>query len=336
MNRPENADESRDFEPRPDFLGKLRQAVRLQVGSAPDVVPWDAGQTAPGSVPDRILPAIRGIEIHHEIGRGGMGTVYRARQIGLDRLVALKLVWLGRGDSAENAISLAKGPRAIACLSHPHIIQVFHIGKQDGWAYGVFEYLDGGDLSKALKDGPWLPGRAAALVRTLAETVQFIHDRGFVHCDLKCANILLSAEGVPKIADFGLVKHLEDGDAILRESGTVLGTPRSMAPEQAAGRASAIGPATDIHALGVILYELLTGRPPFLGLTREETLRQVVEVCPAPPSQLRPETPPALDEVCRRCLQKEPSRRYPHARELAADLASYLDELRSKGQAAVG
>lgn len=348
MNGAEGADDPRGFEPRPDFLGRLREAVRLQAGSSSDVVPWSAGRTESGPELEpepaadyaRPLPAIRGIEIHHEIGRGGMGTVYRARQIGLNRLIALKLVWLGRADSAENAITLAKGPRAIASLSHPHIIQIFQIGKQDGWAYGVFEYLEGGDLREALRrNGPRPPEQAAALVRTLAETVWFIHQRGLVHCDLKCSNVLLSADGVPKIADFGLVKLLEDGDAVLQNSGIVAGTPRSMAPEQAAGTTSAIGPPVDVHALGIILYELLTGRPPFLGATREETLRQIVEKIPDPPSRFRPDAPRALDEVCRRCLQKDPIRRYSDARALADDLSEYLDRgapTRDELEAALG
>jgi serine/threonine-protein kinase len=318
----EGAAESRTDEPRPAFLGRLRDVVRIEAGSAP--VP---GPPVPEA--ERILPAIPGIEIHHEIGRGGMGTVYRARQIGLDRIVALKLVWLGRGNTVGNAIRLAKGPRAIASLAHPHIIQVHQVGKLDGWVYGVFEYLDGGDLKGALRDGPWPPDRAAALVRTLAEAVQFMHERGIIHRDLKCSNVLLSADGAPKIADFGLVKLVGDVETTLEESGSILGTPSSMAPEQASGQSSAVGPAVDIHALGVILHELLVGRPPFTGPTHEETLRQVIEMVPAPPSRLRPESPRALDVICRRCLEKDPGRRYSNARELAGALEEYLGRAKS-------
>lgn len=331
MNHPEPGAEPRDHEPRPAFLERLREVVGREVGLTPPPGPRDGTPTLSDSDAefDRLLPAIPGIEIHHEIGRGGMGTVYQARQIGLNRIVALKLVWLGRGNTNRNALQLARGPRTIASLAHPHIIQVFHVGKQDGWVYGVFEYLDGGDLKAALRDGPWLPGRAAAMVRTLAETVHFMHERGVVHRDLKASNILLTAEGSPKIADFGLVKLLDDGEATLDESGAILGSPNYMAPEQAIGDASAVGPASDIHALGAILHELLTGRPPFLGSTRAETLRQVVELIPEPPSRLRPELPRDLDAICLRCLRKDPRLRYANARELADDLSRSLDRMDS-------
>lgn len=317
MSDPKPNRDPERFDPRPAYLERLREAVRRELGGDPEAVPWASGTSEPMPT----LPAIRGLEILRPIGRGGMGTVHLARQIGLNRLVALKLVWLGRGDSAQNALELARGPRALADLAHPNIIQIFQIGKQDGWAYGMFEYVDGGDLKQALRDGPWAIARAVALARTLAEAVSFIHEHGYVHCDLKPSNILLAAGGVPKIADFGLVRSLEEPSAAatLGEPGALQGTPQAMAPEQAKGEA--IGSAVDIHAMGLILYELLTGRLPFLAPTREETLRRVVEWIPEPPSRLRLEVSPALDAICRRCLQKDPRQRYPSARELAIALS---------------
>lgn len=330
MRDTETEAEPRDHEPRPVFLERLREVVHREVGLTPPPGPRDETPFSNSDVEfDRAPPAIPGIEIHHEIGRGGMGTVYRARQIGLNRIVALKLVWLGRGRTNRNAIELARGPRTIASLSHPNIIQIFHVGKHDGWVYGVFEYLEGGNLKDKIKDGPWSPVQAASLLLTLAETVDFMHERGVVHRDLKSSNILLTSQGIPKIADFGLVKLLGDDDTSLGESGSILGSPNYMAPEQATGNASAVGPASDIHALGAILHELLIGRPPFLGSTRAETLRQVVELIPDPPSWLRSEVPPTLDAICLRSLQKDPRRRYPSARQLADDLSRFLEEAES-------
>jgi serine/threonine-protein kinase len=253
-----------------------------------------------------------------------MGTVYHARQIGLDRAVALKLLWFGHG--GVGAIRLARGTRLLARLSHPHIVQVHMVGKQDGWLYAVFEYVNGGDLRTALRDGPWNPRRAARLVLILAETVQFMHERGIVHRDLKPSNILLSVSGIPKIADFGLAGSVGGDDAPLDESRTTCGgTPGYMAPEQIGGRRSAIGPAADIHALGAILYELLLGRPPFLGSSRVESIRQTIKMRPKLPSRLRPGLPPALDAICLRCLRKDPGERYPDARSLAKDLTRFLN-----------
>ena len=317
------AAEPNGFEPRQTFLGRLREAVRQHVGSTPR--PGLRGSTRDDVEGEPILPSIRGIEILHELGRGGMGTVYQARQVGLNRTVAIKLLWLGHGGTAvDTAIRLGKGPKALARLTHPHIIQVYQVGMSDGWVFAVFEYVDGGDLKAALKNGVWSPIAAARLVRTLAKTVQYMHDQGVVHCDLKPSNILLSSRGVPKIADFGLITLLDD-ESRQDAPGSALGTPGYMPPEQATGKRSEIGPASDIHALGAILYELLTGRPPFLGSSRAEILQQVVEMVPEPPSWLCSSVPVGLDEICLRCLQKRPEDRYTSARKLADALAHFLD-----------
>jgi serine/threonine-protein kinase len=268
-------------------------------------------------------PQVPGYEILGELGSGGQGVVYQARQVSLGRIVALKVL---RGDPGqtgpERLAGLGREAKTLAQLKHPHIVQVYEFGEYAGGPYIAMEYVEGTSLQHRLAGGP-LPVRdAAELVETLALAVHAVHRQGIVHRDLKSANVLLTKDNVPKVADFGLAKRL-DGEASQTGSGAIVGTAGYMAPEQAAGRTNEVGPAADVYALGVILYEALTGRPPFAGPTWWDTLNQVRHHEPPP---LRGQgTPRDLETICLRCLQKDPKKRYASAAELAGRLRLFLD-----------
>jgi WD40 repeat protein/tRNA A-37 threonylcarbamoyl transferase component Bud32 len=259
-----------------------------------------------------------------EVGRGGMGVVYKARQRQLGRVVALKMILAGAYAGAKERERFRAEAAAAAELQHPGIVQVFEVGEEDGIPYLVLEFVDGGSLAQRLDGTPWRPREAAALVEALAAAIHEAHLKGVVHRDLKPANVLLTPEGVAKITDFGLATRMGTGAAQALTSG-VVGTPSYMAPEQAAGQGREVGPATDVYALGAMLYELLTGRPPHRGQSPLDTLQQVQCEEPVSPSSLVPGVPRDLETICLKCLTKEPSRRYASARGLAEDLRSYLD-----------
>ncbi len=270
------------------------------------------------------------------LGRGGMGRVYKARQTNLQRLVALKVILSGDAADAEQVARIREEAKAIARLQHPNIVQIHEIGEEDGHPFLALELVEGGSLAEHLRGTPMTAKRAAQLVETLARAVHAAHQQGVIHRDLKPANILLAppafatdpAHGmdgwVLKITDFGLAKR-RDESVGLTLSGAVMGTPRYMAPEQAAGRSRDIGPASDIYALGVILYELLTGRTPFQGTTME-ILDRVRHQAPTPPRRLEPEIPANLETICLKCLEKDPGKRYSSASALAADLKRFLED----------
>src|SRR4051812_24667173 len=268
------------------------------------------------------VPVIPGYRVEGELGRGGMGVVYRARQVRLNRDVALKMILAGRHAGAEAAARFLAEAEAVAQLQHPNIVQIFHIDEHDGFPYFEMEYVGGGSLAARLDGTPRPPRQAARLVETLAGAMAEAHRRGVVHRDLKPANILLTTEGVPKVADFGLAKLL-DAESGLTRTGSILGSPSYMAPEQAEGKTKDVGPAADLYALGAILYELLTGRPPFRGATVLETLQQVKTVEPVPPSRLVPGTPRDAETIALKCLQKDPGKRYGSATTLAEDLRRF-------------
>ncbi len=304
--------------------------------------PDNAHKDAPPCLPD-----VPGYEVIAELGRGGMSIVYKARQIGLDRLVALKMMQQEkRADDSKGSRILRAEAHAIARMRHPHIVQIYDVGEHDGQLYLSLEYLDGGSLARQLDGKPQPPREAAALAVTLARTVQYAHDCGIIHRDLKPTNILLQNRGAGdkarsvsegevlpsltlrapttcKIADFGLAKRLDDA-ATLFASGTILGTPAYMAPEQVSGPKSALGPAVDIYALGIILYEMMTGRPPFRGESSYDTFLQVVHQEAVSPRQLQPKIPIDLETICLKCLRKEPHKRYASAGDLADDLERFL------------
>ena len=287
------------------------------------------------------LPELSGFEILSRLGRGGMGVVYLARQTALKRLVAVKMIRSRVGDNVELG-RFRTEIEAAARLAHPNIVQIFEVGEHKGSPYCVLEYVAGGSLDQVLKGKPQPAEVAARLVQQLAAALQHAHERGIVHRDLKPANVLI-AEGnrrqetgdtsdaamshnlSPKIADFGLARQLEAIDAGQTETGIIMGTPAYMSPEQAAGQSKECSPATDIYALGVILYELLTGRPPHQGATVLDTLQQVRSQEPVAPRALAPKTPRDLNTICLKCLHKEASRRYASARALADDLGAFLE-----------
>jgi serine/threonine protein kinase len=301
--------------------------------------PAAAASTVPrGSAgPDEVR--VPGYEVLATLGRGGMGVVYQARQTKLGRLVALKMILSGVHAGEADLARFRTEAEAIARLQHPNIVQIYEVGEHGGLPFFSLEYCGGGSLESRLKD-PWPPRQAAELVRTLARAVQAAHQAGIIHRDLKPANILLVSGGVvsgewsktaaadhspltPKITDFGLAKKIEGGEG-LTQTGAVLGTPSYMAPEQAGGDNRRVTTLVDVYALGAILYECLTGRPPFRAATAIDTILQVLERPPEPPSALRPGIDRGLERICLKCLAKEPARRYASADHLAADLENWL------------
>jgi len=270
------------------------------------------------------LPPIPGYEVEALLGRGGMGVVYKARHLRLNRLVALKMLIAGAYAGPTERARFQREAEAVASLRHPNIVQIYEVGEHEGCPYFTMELLEGGSLAQALAGTPQPARQAAALVLLLAEAVQVAHLAGIVHRDLKPANILLTAEGTPKVADFGLARQFE-GESALTLSGARVGTPSYMAPEQVIGKTGTIGPAADIFALGAVLYEMLTGRPPFRGETAAETERQVMHEVPVSPSRLNTKVPRDLDTICLKCLNKEPERRYPSAAALAEDLRRFTE-----------
>jgi serine/threonine protein kinase/tetratricopeptide (TPR) repeat protein/WD40 repeat protein len=294
-----------------------------------------AGPAGPSS-----LPAVPGYEVLKELGRGGMGVVYWAWQSSLSRTVALKMILAGAHAGAQELARFRTEAEAVARLDHPHIVQVYEVGQAGQCPYLALEYVDGGSLAQRLNGTP-LPARPAArLTELVARAVEAAHQKGVVHRDLTPANVLLArtdaAQRVPlgspeeaeyyepKVTDFGLAKLRVGGGPTLTHTGAVLGTPSYMAPEQARGHVKEIGPATDVYALGAILYELLTGRPPFKAETPLETLLQVQSQEPVAPSRLQPKLARDLTTICLKCLAKEPGKRYGSAEDLAEDLRRFL------------
>ncbi len=302
--------------------------------------------TPSGAVPfpeDQLLPEVPGYELLEVIGHGGMGVVYRARQKSLNRTVAFKMILAGRHASPHDRGRFRAEAESLARLQHPGIVQIYEVGEREGCPYMALEFLKGGTLEAQLAGTPLPPREAAGLLAALVPAVHAAHQAGIVHRDLKPANILLArrrrppegapqsgsaspplASFVPKVSDFGLAKQLGASSGHT-QSGAVLGTPSYMAPEQAAGKGKEVGPAADVYALGAVLYECLTGRPPFKAATTLDTLLQVIGNEPVPPSTLQPSLPRDLETICLKCLQKEPARRYASSLDLANDLQRFLD-----------
>ncbi len=267
------------------------------------------------------LPWIAGYDILEVLGMGGMGIVYKAHQPRLDRFVALKMIRVGAGARPSDLIRFEAEARAVAAIDHPNIIKIFEIGEHRGLPYFSLEFLAGGSLARKIDGKPQPVDGSARIAETLARAMDVAHRRGIIHRDLKPANILLAADGTLKIADFGLAKRLE-GDSGQTRTGSILGSPSYMAPEQALGDAK-VGPAADQYALGATLYELLTGRPPFRGISVLDTLDMVRTKEPVPPSQLLPRMPRDIETICLKCLEKDPARRYPDVAALAEDLRRF-------------
>jgi serine/threonine protein kinase/WD40 repeat protein len=309
----------RDVAAMQDFL-RLSQG-RLADGAAPFAAQAALDATAAtANLPPAAGPegTVRGYAILGELGRGGMGVVYKARHLRLNRVVALKMILAGGHAGEADLARFRTEAEAVARLQHPGVVQVFEAGEHDGLPYLALEYCAGGSLADRLQGTPMPPEQAAALVEQVSRAVAAAHQRHVLHRDLKPANVLLTEDGTPKVTDFGLAKKLDEAGQTA--TGAVMGTASYMAPEQAQGQARAVGPAADVYALGAILYECLTGRPPFKAATTLETLRQVLNDEPVPPSQLQPKTPRDLETICLKCLHKEPLRRYESAEALADDL----------------
>jgi serine/threonine protein kinase len=269
------------------------------------------------------LAVFPGYEVLSILGRGAMGVVYKARQIGLDRFVALKVLPQGRHSDKESLERFRTEAKATAQLHHPNIVQIYDIGEQDELPYFSLEFVDGGSLAQKLIGQPQPPRQAALMVETLARAIAVAHERGIIHRDLKPANVLLTGIGQPKITDFGLARLLGEKNRHTMQ-GAILGTPSYMAPEQARGQLKAICPATDVFSLGAILYEMLTGRPPFHGTTVFDTIQQLLHERARPPRQLRPELPLDLERIAMKCLEKPAGDRYVLASDLADDLRRFL------------
>jgi serine/threonine protein kinase len=262
-------------------------------------------------------------ELIDEIARGGMGVVYRARHKGLKRLVALKMILSGSMATFEERERFLREAELAANLDHPSIVPIYEVGEHDSRPFFSMKLVEGSSLSKRAAQFRDDPRAAARLVSTLARALHYAHGRGFLHCDLKPSNVLIDGQGKPYVTDFGLARRTGE-DSSLSISGAILGTPSYMAPEQATGSRARLGAATDVYGLGAILYELLTGRPPFRSPTIMETVVQVLERDPAPPRELRPEIPRELEGICLKCLEKSPKDRYASAEALALELDSYL------------
>jgi WD40 repeat protein len=324
----------------------LFQALEMHTVTVEEGMPGPADRVACTSpcTPEtkaRLPMCLAGHEIVGELGHGGMGVVYKAVQIRLKRTVALKMILHGNFANPEMRLRFQREAEAVARLHHPNIVQIYEVGEHEGLPFFSLEYVDGGSLASRLDGTPWPAAAAARLVETLARAIATAHAAGVIHRDLKPANILLAVGQafqpdsgcsvrlenltyVPKVTDFGLAKRLDgDGDGAGTKTGAVVGTPSYMAPEQARSQGSTIGPATDIYSLGIILYELLTGRVPFRAKSALETLEQVRTLQPVPPTRLQPKVPRDLETICLCCLQKEPHNRYATAAALAEELRRF-------------
>jgi tRNA A-37 threonylcarbamoyl transferase component Bud32 len=316
--------------PEPDYVPETRLPEASATGGAPSGLPPRLPE--PEYVPEMRLPdaaqgpsraglvEVPGYEILSQLGKGGMGVVYKARHQQLKRVVALKMILHGEHASKQEHRRFLAEAEAVARLQHPHVVQIFDVGECAGLPYFALEYCDGGSLADNLDGTPWEVKRAARLVETLARAIHTAHTAGLVHRDLKPANVLMAADGTPKVTDFGLVKRLDQQGRT--RTGAVMGTPSYMAPEQARGKKD-VGPAADVYALGAMLYELLVGRPPFRAANPLDTLQQVVHDEPVPVRRLQPKVPRNLGTICHKCLQKDPKKRYRSAAALAADLERF-------------
>jgi serine/threonine-protein kinase len=317
----------------PAFAEMERRAHRVLLD------PTDPGTAGPSTEPAFTFGEVEAdtvdwpYQIIEKIGSGGMGVVYRAIQVPLKRMVALKMIPAGSFVKAETVSRLVREGEAIARLRHPNVVQVHDLGVRGGLPYFSMELMEGQTLHARLRSGgPMAPREAAEVVRTLALAIAYAHREGVIHRDLKPSNILFAGDGTPKVADFGLAKFFDPGSGgstadTLTEPDVVLGTPNYMSPEQASGSSYITG-LTDVYALGAILYEALTGRPPFSGETKLQILHRVRSEPPTPPSQHRPDVPPWLEAICLKCLEKSPARRYRSAQELADDLGLWLRDER--------
>jgi WD40 repeat protein/predicted Ser/Thr protein kinase len=300
-------------------VGRAAAPLRVPAVDEPPTAVGEPQPTGPGTR----VGYFGDYELLEEIGRGGMGVVYKARQVSLNRVVALKMILTGQLADDADVKRFHAEAEAAARLDHPGIVPVFEVGKHDGHHYFSMAFVEGESLAREMVDGLPRPRDAARLLKQVAEAVTYAHVEGVVHRDLKPANILIDRNGQPRLTDFGLAKRVEGGGG-LTQTGQIVGTPSYMPPEQANGQRD-VGPLADVYSLGAVLYCLLTGRPPFQADNALDTLLQVLDRDPVPPRQLNAAVPRDLNTVCLKCLEKEPRKRYGSARELVADLGRYLD-----------
>jgi serine/threonine protein kinase len=289
-----------------------------------------------GTAPGTQVRYFGDYEILEEISRGGMGVVYKARQVSLDRIVALKMILAGHLASESDVERFYIEARAAANLQHPNIVAIHEVGQHEGRHYFSMDYVEGRSLASLVDAGPLTASKAAAYLKTIAEAIHYAHQHGILHRDLKPSNILIDSFDQPRVTDFGIAKRLGARDVpsavatgpvtppSLTAAGQVLGTPSYMPPEQVDGDPARIGPASDVYSLGAVLYELLTGRPPFRANSLRDTLLQVIQSEPLPPRRLNRRVPPELERICLTCLRKEPNQRYASASALAEDLERFL------------
>jgi eukaryotic-like serine/threonine-protein kinase len=282
--------------------------------------PQGAGLSAKNN-PSQVL--FGDYQVLEELGRGGMGVVYRARQLSLGRDVALKVLLRGRSPSTSDLARFRTEAESAARLDHPAIVPIYEVGLHEGQPFFTMKYVAGTTLSQRLAEGPMPPRDAAAILAPICRAIHYAHERGVLHRDLKPSNILIDEEGRPHVSDFGLAKRVEDEEH-LTLSGAVLGTPAYMSPEQAAGKRGNLSPASDVYSLGTVLYQMLTGHPPFQAASPIETVLLVLEQEPLPPRLANPRADRELEMIALKCLQKPADMRYPTAKALAEDLEAYL------------
>ena len=329
IDQGEYVDQDRFIAEHAEFAKPLRDffdtAERIALLAGQPDETRDSNAQSPSSSPH--LDVIRyfgDYELLDVVARGGMGVVYRARQVSLNRVVALKMILAGKLADEADVSRFHAEAEAAAMLDHPGIVPIYEIGEHKGQHYFSMGYVDGVSLSDRVKDGPLPPHEAAAYLLKIAEAVAFAHEHGVIHRDLKPSNVLLDRAGDLKVSDFGLAKRVQS-DSDLTATGQVLGTPSYMPPEQASGEVDDITELSDIYSLGATCYCLLTGNPPFAAASAVETLRQVVETEPIPPKDVNPDVDLDLQTITLKCLEKRPERRYRSATELALELERFIN-----------
>src|SRR6266498_1042006 len=307
-------------------LGTLPDASVAAVADCGSAKAVDATETTQSKTKARaakILGELGDYELLEEVGRGGQGVVFRARQKSLNRIVALKVIGLGQWATKAHLKRFRLEAEAAARLDHPSIVPIYEVGERDGQCYFSMKFVDGGQLDQVVKHTPISLRQAVELIAKVARTVRYAHEHGILHRDSKPGNILLDADGEPHLTDFGLARRAETESTMTRTM-EVLGTPSYMAPEQAVGNNAAVGSVTDVYGLGAVLYQLLTGQPPFAGGTTYETIKLLLDTEPRQPRLLNPKIDRDLSTICLKCLEKDPKRRYSSALTLAEDLERWL------------
>src|SRR5947208_7330689 len=302
----------------------LESGLRLLASEdedAPTVAPKQQRTTSQRLV--EILGELGDYELVEEVGRGGKGVVFRARQKSLNRTVALKVISLGQWASTAHLKRFRREAEAAASLDHPSIVPIYEVGEREGACYFSMKFVEGGQLDEVVKRAPISIRQAAELIAKVARTVHYAHEHGILHRDIKPGNILLDTKGEPLLTDFGLARLVEAESTVTRTK-EVMGTPSYMAPEQAMGNNAAVSNATDVYGLGAVLYQLLTDHPPFAGGTTYETIKLLRDTEPRPPRLLNPKIDRDLNTICLKCLEKDPKRRYASALALAEDLEHWL------------